>query len=295
MKKILVTILALTLVFVGCNKQTKEEEKNFDDHKVISLSDDYKVISLSPSITENIIGIGMEDTLVAVDTYSFFEETEDLVQIDAMALNVEEILLLEPTHILVSDYNYAGDKKSDYKVFEDAKIKVIAISGASSIDDIYKGILEVGKALDNTEASEKLIDETKKKVEDIVNKYSDYEPKSVYMEIAPAPNIYTPGKTSFTNEMIEMVGGKNIFGDINEDYFSPSAENIVELNPEIIITNVSYIDDPVGEIMTRSGFSEINAVKNNNVYQVATDSTSRPSYRFVDGLEAIAAAIHNEK
>lgn len=285
MKKILVTILALTLVFVGCNTETKVEEDKFED---------YKVVSLSPSITENIIGIGMEDTLVAVDTYSIFDETSDLMMIDAYAINVEEILMLEPTHILISDYNYAGDKQSDYKVFEDADIKVIPIKGAYSIDDIYEGIIEIAVALDNEEAGQKLVEETKEKVEEIKNEYADYEVKTVYMEIAPAPDIYSAAKGSFTNEMIELVGGKNIFDDVEDDYFTPSVENIIQKNPEVIITNVSYIEDPIGEILKRDGFNEITAVKNNAVYQVDTDSTSRPSCGFLKGLEELAQAIHNE-
>lgn len=285
MKKILVTILILTLVFSGCNS----------NEETTSEYEDYKVISLAPSITENIIGMGMEDTLIAVDTYSIFDETEDLTLLDAMEINAEEILLLEPTHILVADYNYQGDMKSDYDVFEDEGIKVISISGASSIDDIYVGIDEIGAALDNNEASDKLISDTKEEVANIVEMYEDKDIKTVYMEIAPSPNIYSAAKGSFTNEMIEMVGGKNIFDDVDDDYFSPSIENIIQKNPEIIITNVSYIDNPVDEIKARSGFDEIAAVKNNDVYQVDTDSTSRPSYNFVKGLEELAEAIHNEK
>ncbi|MFV0499098.1 MAG: ABC transporter substrate-binding protein [Bacilli bacterium] len=287
MKKLLVLFTTISLLFIGC--ESKKSEVNEKDYS------DYKVISLAPSITENIIGLGMEDTLIAVDTYSIFDETKDLTTLDAMTLNTEEILLLQPTHILVADYNYEGDKKSGYSIFEDEGIKVIPISGANSIDDIYLGISEVGKALDNTDASDNLVDELKTKVEDITNKYSNKTIKKVYMEIAPAPNIYTPGKSSFLNEIITLVGGENIFNDVEKDYFSPSAETIIEENPDVIITNVNYIDNPIDEILSRDGFDNISAVKNNTVFKVATDETSRPSCKFIIGMEEIAKAIHNEK
>lgn len=286
MKKILITIVALTLVLVGCNNSTEKETVG---------EDNFRIISLAPSITENIIGMEMLESLIAVDTYSIFEETEELTFVDAMAINVEEVLMLKPTHILVPDYNYTGDKKGDYKVFEDQDIKVISINGANSIEDIYTGIAEIGIALDSESASDKLIEETRKKEAEIVNKYKDEQIKTVYMEIAPAPDIYTVAKKSFTNEMIELVNGKNIFDDIDDDYFTPSVENIVERNPEVIITNVSYIDNPLDEILKRAGFNTTTAVKNNDVYQVDADSTSRPSYKYVEGLEELAKAIHNEK
>ncbi len=285
MKKILMIAALLTLVFVGCGK---EEETTSSAHE------DYKVISLAPSVTENIIGMGMEDNLIAVDTYSTFDETADLVMLDAMAINAEEVLLLEPTHIFVPDYNYSGDKQSDYEVFVEADIKVIPVTGASSIEGIYEGIIEIGDAIDNSEAAEKLVSDTKEKVEEIVAMYAEHEVKTVYMEIAPAPDIYAAAANSFTNEMITLVAGENIFNDIDDDYFIPSVENIIQENPEVIITSVSYTDDPIGDILSRDGFSVITAVENGDVYLVDANATSRPSHNFVAGLEEIAKAIHNE-
>jgi len=99
------------------------------------------------------------------------------------------------------------------------------------------------------------------------------------------------GKDSFVDDMISVIGARNIFG--NEDWLvMPSAEAIIERNPDVIITNVNYIDDPIGEIKSRLGFNHINAVKNNRVYQIDNDSSSRPSSRITLALQQMSDAVN---
>jgi iron complex transport system substrate-binding protein len=74
----------------------------------------------------------------------------------------------------------------------------------------------------------------------------------------------------------------------------PSAESIIERNPDVIITNVNYIDDPIGEIKSRPGFNHINAVINNRVYQIDTDSSVRPSQNIILAVRQMAHAVYPE-
>jgi iron complex transport system substrate-binding protein len=116
--------------------------------------------------------------------------------------------------------------------------------------------------------------------------------KKVYFEISAAPEMMTFGKDSFIHDMIETVGADNIFG--NEYWLvSPGAESIIDRNPDVIFTNVSYIDDPIAEIINRPGFNHINAVKNNRVYQIDTDSSVRPSPRIILALWQMASALYS--
>jgi iron complex transport system substrate-binding protein len=47
-------------------------------------------------------------------------------------------------------------------------------------------------------------------------------------------------------------------------------------------------------IKSRSAWGNITAVRNNSLYGVDGDLVSRPGPRIVDGLEAVARAIHPE-
>jgi iron complex transport system substrate-binding protein len=74
----------------------------------------------------------------------------------------------------------------------------------------------------------------------------------------------------------------------------PGAESIIERNPEVILTNVNYINDPIGEIKNRPGFEHINAVINSRVYQIDNDSSSRPSTGIILALRQMAHAVYPE-
>ncbi|HCS10089.1 MAG TPA: hypothetical protein DIV40_01410 [Clostridiales bacterium] len=60
----------------------------------------------------------------------------------------------------------------------------------------------------------------------------------------------------------------------------------------MIITNVDYIEAPVEEIKSRSGWENMKAVKNNDVYFVDNYATSHPNHYIITGLEQMARAIY---
>lgn len=69
---------------------------------------------------------------------------------------------------------------------------------------------------------------------------------------------------------------------------------MIEASPDVIITNADYRDDPVADIMERSGWSVIPAVANEEVYLVAANATSRPTQNIIDGIDLIAKAVYPE-
>ena len=91
--------------------------------------------------------------------------------------------------------------------------------------------------------------------------------------------------------MIELIGAENIFKDENA-WLAPGAESIIDKNPDVILTNVDYIDNPIDEIKTRDGFENINAVKNNQIYLIDKNSSSRPSNHIIKALNQMAKAIY---
>jgi len=115
--------------------------------------------------------------------------------------------------------------------------------------------------------------------------------KTVYFEIEAAPWMYSFGKGVFLHEMIGIVGATNIFGD-QESWTSVADEVVLAEDPDVILTSVNYIDDPIGEIKSRPGWGGITAVKDGAVYYINTDASNRPSQNIVKALVEMAKAIY---
>src|SRR5699024_9933189 len=115
--------------------------------------------------------------------------------------------------------------------------------------------------------------------------------KTVYFEISPAPSAYSFGKGTFLNEMIELIGAENILSS-QDGWLAVETESIVAANPDVILTNVNYIENPVDEILSREGWSGVNAVANKNVYYIDNQAASLPNENIVKALKEIAVAVY---
>ena len=267
-----------------------------------------RVISTAPSNTEIITDLGQAHKLVAVDVHSANIEgiPANLPLLDFFYPDAETIINLKPDLIIASGHNPTGSGEDPFRLLRDTGITVVYISMSKNIAAIYDDITLIAQLLQAQEEGKALINKTSAMIDEIVHaaetakntfavrKGAGIENKrTVYFEISAAPDMMTFGKDSFIHDMIITIGAENIFG--NENWLiTPGAETIINRNPDVILTNVNYIKDPIGEIKSRPGFNHINAVKNNRIYRIDTDSSVRPSARIVTALRQMQEAIYRE-
>ncbi|MBU5308002.1 ABC transporter substrate-binding protein [Clostridioides mangenotii] len=299
MKKRLVAIIMsmLMVILVGCSQETKREITDRAGNKVEVPNKIEKIISTAPSNTEIIANLGFADKLVAVDKYSenIAGVSKDVTKIDFSNPDSEAIIGLEPDLIIASGHNKTGSGEDPFKLVSESGIPVVYLPSSDSIGGIYKDIEFISNILDVKDKGNELVSDMKRQIDDISKVGATIkDKKSVYFEISPAPNLYTFGEGTFLNEMIEIIGANNVFAD-EKSWLSPSGEAVINKNPDVILTNVNYIDNPVDEIKNRDGFENITAVKNGDIHQIDTDSSSRPSNHIILALKQMAKAVYPEK
>lgn len=251
------------------------------------------IVSTAPSITEILVGLGLGEKIIAADLYSSDVSGIDpsICTIDFYNLNIEELAVLSPDVIIISGMSMNGSD-DPYTTLKDAGINVIYIPTSESIAGIKKDIEFLAGYTKTEEKGEALIKDIDSAVNDISAKASEVTiKKSVYFEIGEAPYLYSCGSGTFINEAIELAGAKNIYAS-ETGWLSNSEESVIAANPDVIITNVSYDGYDFNEIRSRSGWENITAVKNGDVYSVDPNTTGRPSQHIVDGLYEIARAIY---
>ena len=296
MKKILsliTSIIVFSFILVGCSKKDvviTDREGN----KVTMSNKLERIISTAPANTETLVELGLADKLVAIDTYSSDVEgiPSNIEKIDFLNPDAEAIIGLEPDLIIASGHNKSGSSDDPFKLVKEAGISVVYIPSSESIQGIYDDIMFIADITNTKEKGQEIVDNMKSQIDEISQKAKNVkEKKKVYFEIGPAPTLYSFGHSTFLNEMIELVGAENIFKDENS-WLAPTEESIIERNPDVILTNVDYIDNPFQEIKSRPGWENINAVKNNQVYLIDKNSSSRPSSHIIKALNEMAKAIY---
>ena len=297
MKKILALIMTFSIfVLSGCSSQTDRMVTDREGTEVNIPTKIEKIISTAPSNTEVLMALGLGDKLVAIDKYSTDIEgiNTELPQIDFLNPDAETIIGLEPDIVIASGHNKTGSVEDPFKAISEAGIPVVYIPSSDSIDGIYKDIEFIADVVNERSKGKEIVDDMKAQVEEI-KAIGDTitDKKSVYFEISPAPYLSSFGKSTFLNEMIEIIGAKNIFEN-EEGWISPTAEAIIDANPDVIITNAGYMENPTEEIKSRDAWENINAIKNNEVYLVDQNASSRPSQNVIKALEQMAKAVYPE-
>jgi iron complex transport system substrate-binding protein len=295
-----VLIIAIIIFSVtNCVKKDGREIIDRSGRTVTVKNKINRIVSTAPSNTEIITDLGQAHKLVAIDRHSVNIDgiPKGLPQLDFFYPDAEVIIKLEPDIIIANGHNATGTGEDPFRLLREMGIPVVYISMSKSINEIYNDIAFIADILRVQKEGERVINSMKTQIEEIAqqaaaNTTANIENKTtVYFEISAAPDMYTVGKDSFINDMIYKIGAINIFGNDNW-LVSPSAESIINRNPDVILTNVNYIDDPIAEIKSRPGFNHINAVINNHIYQIDTDSSVRPSTRIVFALRQMSQAVY---
>ena len=295
-KRIISIILCMVLIFaVGCSStETEKTVTDREGNEVTIPTKIERIVSTAPSNTEVLVDLGVADKLVCVDNYSEGIEglNKDVEKMDFSAPDAEAIIGLEPDIIIASGYNKSGSGDDPFKAISDAGISVVYIPSSNSINGIYKDIEFLASIVNAEDEGQKIISNMKKEISEIAEKGKTIkDKKTVYFEIGPAPTLYSIGKDTFVNEMISLIGAENIFKD-EESWISPTEESVLDANPDVILTNVNYVDDPVSEIIGRKGWDSITAVKNKDVYFIDANSSSRPTPNIIKALKEMAKAIY---
>ena len=261
----------------------------------ITLPDEINtIVTIGPSNTEVLSALGFAGQIVSTDRHSYNVPgiAEDIAVLDMMALDAEFLIELNPDIIFITGMTRVHGDGDPLSQVSDAGITVVFMPSSISIGAIMEDIRFMAAVLDAYEEGEEIISEMQAEIDIITEIVSTIQAtRTVYFEISPAPHLWTVGANTFINEMIELAGGVNVFGD-RDSWVGVADEIVLEINPEVIITSISFLDDPVDEIINRPGWDAITAVQNGDVFQVSTDYTNRPSQNVVRGLRQIAAAIH---
>ena len=301
-KKLLALLLALvmTLSLAACTSGSNESaeepagEPEGSGEAAITITDmtgreitldepATRVVALSAADCEFLYAVGAGDTLVGRGEYCDYPA--EVLEVPSVQsgydTNIEQIIALEPQVLLMSTMAQTEEQIAQ---LEEAGIKVV-VSDAQDIEGVYTAVEMIGKLMGKEKEAEQVIISMQAAFADLSNSTAG-RGKTVYFEVSPLEyGLWTAGSGTFMNEIAEMLGMKNIFDDV-QGWAEISEEQVIERNPDYIVTITMYFGEgptPEEEIMGRTGWENVTAVKNGAILNLQNNELSRPTPRLKDG------------
>jgi iron complex transport system substrate-binding protein len=252
---------------------------------------DVKVLSLSPTATEMLYAIGAGDSVVAVDSLSTYpaEVASKVTKISAFEPNAEAILGYDPDLVLISnDMNNISSQLTT----ADPEITVWTGAAATSLDDVYTQIAELGAATCKVAEASALVDSMKERIAAATDGVTAPEGTSYFYELDNT--LYSVTSNTFVGSLLAQFGLENIADGAQEgnDYPQLSAEVIIEKDPTLIfLADTKCCGQNAAEVAKRAGWGDLSAVTNDGIVELDDDVASRWGPRLVDLVEQFSAAV----
>lgn len=240
-----------------------------------------EIVSLAPSNTEIICRLGMEDNIIA--TTSLCDYPEKMVKKKSIGgwsknIDIQKVVELNPDVIMASD-----DLQDEIVLkLEERGFNVLHVK-PYTLNEVYSSIREIGKNLGRQNKAKRVIENMKEEISRV-----DLKSKRIYCEEWMNP---------------PMVSGNWIPGLVkycNGDYFIDEGHRSRELNlerlkkfdPEYIFLNICGAGKEINtDLEDREGWSNLKAVKKQQIYVIDDALLNRPSPRLPKGVRKMENAI----
>jgi iron complex transport system substrate-binding protein len=249
-----------------------------------------KIVSLSPTATEMLFAIGAGPQVTAVDDQSNFPADAPKTDLSGYQPNAEAVAAKDPDLVVLSD-----DRNKIVDQLGALKIPVYVTPAAQTLDDSYRQLTELGTLTGNATEAADVVQRMKDDIAKIVAEVPQRTQAPTYFHEL-GPELYTATSGTFIGSIYALAGLENIADAADADgksggYPQLSQEVIVKANPDFVfLSDVNCCQQSAETVKARSGWSGINAVRNDQIVELDDDVASRWGPRVVDLLRTIVDA-----
>ncbi|PAD78791.1 ABC transporter substrate-binding protein [Paenibacillus campinasensis] len=267
-----------------------------------------RAVTLNQHATEVMLALGLESSMVGtayLDDSILPDFQEAYVQIPVLSdkyPSKEVFLAAEP------DFAYAGWQSAFTEETLGSR-EDLAAQGVMTyvhessnrpkptLEDVYEDILNIGIIFRVEDRAEALVNEIRSELEDIQTRIGPVDqPLKIFVYDSGSDKALTAANTYLTS-LINQVGGKNIFDDIDKGWAEVSWEEVVDRNPDVIVI-VDYGDESAEQkkdrLLSMASLVHIEAVRNER-FIVLPLSAAAEGIRAPIALRTLAAGLYPDK
>lgn len=255
-----------------------------------------RVVSLQPSVTVTLRDLGVLDRMVActkycVDVCPEVMETGCIIVEDSWSAKADQIMAAKPDLVIAS---------VPYRLESVAEILKSGVPflglAPKSLDTIYKDIMMISHVMGLDAAPHSppllgaaLVARMEREVQAMWQKTMGAERPLVYCEEWGKPLILSQ---TWVAELVDAAGGR-FFGQPGKQV---TEEEVAAADPDVIVAAWCGAGDrvPLEKIIPKRGWDQTKAARNGRVYCINDEFLNTPASTLIQGLHALAAAIHPE-
>lgn len=277
-----------------------------------------RAISFDTNMTEIMLALGLEKNMIGYWVsgvpvgQEYQEQVKNIPLISTVTWpppSLEEILNFNPDFAFGAwNYNFSEESGVTPEKLAKAGIKsyvltesciAIGIKPDESLESTYTDILNIGKIFGVETRAEELVNQMREKITTVQAQIGKVDsPLRGFYYGGGADTAFTAGKYAMATKLMNAVGAKNIFGDVEDDWIPAAGwEKVIELDPQFIMiddTPWESADQRIKTLESLPQLASITAIKEKR-YIVLQWTYILPGMEMDDGIEALAKALYPER
>ena len=280
--------LALALASSACAREPRRLAARTADDFGDTLSSGaapHRIVSLNPSTTELLFAIGAGKRLVGRTTYDQWPVAARAVPDLGPGLrpNVEAVLAVHPDLVVL----YASDDNRDAARRLRAAGVPTAAFRVDRIADFERVTRALGVLTGDTTAARTTVDSVRRTLDRVRTATASLPHPTVFWPLYDQPLLAT-GSGSYLNELIDIAGGRNVYGFMKEPSPRVTFEDLTQRDPDVVLTSpesrTRYLADP--------RWLALRAVRDGHLLVVDTALVLRPGPRLGEAARSMALLLH---
>ena len=254
-----------------------------------------RIVCLTEETAEIIYDLGAEDLIVGISGYTVRPKRarKEKPKISAfITAKIDKILDLKPDLVL----GFSDLQSEICSTLINEGVNVLCFN-QRSISEILNVIEFIGRIVNLQEKTEQYLKDINSNLDNIglSSKNLKNNPK-VFFEEWDDPIITG---IEWVSELVEIAGGIDIFKNHSskpnaKDRIIKNSDEVVNANPDIIFASWCGKKLNKDKIINRNNWNMINAVKNNDIYEIKSPLILQPGpAALTDGLNEIKKVISN--
>ncbi len=245
-----------------------------------------KIICLTEETVETLHLLGRSDLIAGVSQYAErpAEAKNHPVVSQFIRSDIERIVEIRPDLVI----GFSDIQKDIAKELVGRGLNVL-ITNQRSLKEILEHILLLGRIVGEESKAKILVQQFEDKMSDIRSKAKSFSrTPNVYFEEWDQPRLSC---IRWVSELIEVAGGKNIFGDRVGSLARDREvidEEIVSRCPDIILASWCGKKVKLDSFARRQGYGALKAIQTDHIHEISSTIILQPGPAlFVDGLDQL--------